>query len=373
MAKSQDEFFLKKTMQLARRGEGRTSPNPLVGAVIVKNGKILSRGYHHCCGGVHAEVDALQRARQSVDGATLYVNLEPCAHYGRTPPCVEAIIKARIKRVVIGMKDPNPLTNGKGIRRLRDAGIAVTLADNDAVFRELNARFVKYITQNMPYVVIKAGQSLDGKIATAGGESKWITGVKSREYAQALRDKADAIMVGGKTLLNDDPLLSCRYRGKIKPDKPVKVIVDPELKTPVSARIFSADSPAPVLIAASAEAAKTSRARALIRKGAEIIPCRLTGKGRIDLSYLLRKLAQREIAGVLIEGGGMLVGTCFDSRLVDEVYFFIAPKIIGGEAAVSSVRGKGITGLKQAITLRDSKLLRLGGDFLVTGKVVYNR
>jgi riboflavin biosynthesis protein RibD len=308
-----------------------------------------------------------------VDGATLYVNLEPCAHYGRTPPCVEAIIKARIKRVVIGMKDPNPLTNGKGIRRLRDAGIAVTLADNDAVFRELNARFVKYITQNMPYVVIKAGQSLDGKIATAGGESKWITGVKSREYAQALRDKADAIMVGGKTLLNDDPLLSCRYRGKIKPDKPVKVIVDPELKTPVSARIFSADSPAPVLIAASAEAAKTSRARALIRKGAEIIPCRLTGKGRIDLSYLLRKLAQREIAGVLIEGGGMLVGTCFDSRLVDEVYFFIAPKIIGGEAAVSSVRGKGITGLKQAITLRDSKLLRLGGDFLVTGKVVYNR
>ncbi len=367
----QDKKYLNMCIALAKKGTGRVSPNPLVGAVIVKNGKIISRGYHKYCGADHAEIDAMQKAKQTLRGATLYVNLEPCAHFGRTPPCTDQIIKAGIRRVIIGMKDPNPLTNGRGIRKLRKAGVLVEVQKQNQAYEDLNEIFIKYITAKSPFVCVKTGQSLDGKIATSCGQSKWITKEASRKKAQYLRKKYDCIMVGINTILKDNPYLSCRYRSKLENDIPVKLIVDSFLKTPLKANIFSKLSPAPVMIAATKFAAKEKISR-FNDMGVDVLVCPHGKSKNVDLKYLMEQLYKHEISSVLVEGGGQINGACFDAKLVDRICFFTALKIIGGKNAVTSIGGKGISNLQKAIIIDKVKISNLGGDLLIEGKVKYS-
>lgn len=369
--KAQDLKYLSLTLKLAKKAEGKTSPNPMVGAVIVKNGKTISTGFHQKCGRPHAEIVALKKAGKKAKNAVLYVNLEPCCHFGRTPPCTKAIINAGIKQVVIGMKDPNPLNKGKGVRELGRAGIKVELAKNQTRFKKLNDVFIKYITRKVPYVIVKVGQSLDGKIATRRGQSKWITGRNARDFAQGLRSKVDAIIVGINTILKDNPYLSSRFKGELKKDKPVKIIVDSKLKTPLAANIFGKLSPAPVIIATS-KLATQARINLFRKKGVEILICPIKSQKRIDLKFLMRELARREISSILVEGGGELIGSFFDARIVDKAYFFIAPKIIGGKEAICSVEGKGIFSLQKASELVNMKITMLREDILIEGDVRYN-
>ncbi len=366
----QDLKYLQLAVNLAKRAEGRTSPNPLVGAVLVKGKNIISTGFHARCGSAHAEINAIRKAGQRAKGATLYVNLEPCSHFGRTPPCTQTIIDSKIKRVVVGLKDPNPLNNGRSLRKLRQAGIKVELAENERIFKQLNEIFIKYIAKGEPFVIVKAGQSLDGKIATRNRDSKWITGKYSREYAQLLRHKVDAIIIGVNTLLKDNPDLSCRYQGRLKGDKPIKIVVDTNLKTPPGANIFRKSSPAPVIIATTKNA-PLKRIRSLEAQGVKILICPFDKNKNVDLKFLMRELAKQEISSVLVEGGGKLIGSFFDAHLPDKIYFFIAPKIIGGRTALSSVEGEGISSLQKAINLDNVKIKKLKADILVEGNVKY--
>lgn len=369
MAKN-DREFLDLTIKLARKAMGKTSPNPLVGAVVVKANTIVGMGYHKKCGADHAEVVALKKAGNKAKGATLYVNFEPCNHYGRTPPCANAIIQAGVKRVVVGMKDPNPINNGKGIRKLRAAGIIVSIAANQKKFQTFNKVFCKYITKKLPYVFIKVAQSLDGKIAGRTGKSRWISGEDSRSYVQKLRRRVDAIMIGVNTLLKDDPLLSLRCGGKMDAHKPVKVIVDTHLKAGPNLKIFSKSSPTPVIIAA-AKAAYNKKIIGFKKKKVEILLCPANHQGRVDLRFLMRKLAQKDITSVLVEGGGEIIASCFEKKLADEAIFFIAPKIIGGRETVTSVEGEGIADLNKAIRIIERKYTKLKEDLMVEGYVQY--
>ncbi|MFH2144685.1 MAG: bifunctional diaminohydroxyphosphoribosylaminopyrimidine deaminase/5-amino-6-(5-phosphoribosylamino)uracil reductase RibD [Candidatus Omnitrophota bacterium] len=369
MAKS-DNKLLDLTIKLARKGAGKTSPNPLVGAVVVKGHTIVGIGYHKKCGAVHAEVMALKKAAGKAKDATLYVNLEPCGHYGRTPPCTNAIIEAGIKRVVIGMKDPNPVNNGKGIRKLRAAGIVVFVAREPKKFEILNKVFCKYITKKLPYIIIKAAQSLDGKIAARTGKSQWITADPSRLYVQKLRARVDAVMIGVNTLLKDDPLLSLRCGGKTDATKPVKVVVDTHLRARPNLKIFSKLSPAPAIIA-TANVAYNKKVVEFKKKKVEILLCPQNRQGRIDLRFLMHKLAQKGIASVLVEGGGEIIASCFEEKLADEAIFFIAPKIIGGRTSVTSVEGEGIADLNKAIRIIERKYTKLKEDLVVEGYVQY--
>jgi diaminohydroxyphosphoribosylaminopyrimidine deaminase/5-amino-6-(5-phosphoribosylamino)uracil reductase len=365
-----DIRYLEMTIELAKKAEGDTSPNPLVGCIIVKNNKIISKGYHHRCGTAHAEVEALKKAGKKAQKADLYVNLEPCAHHGRTAPCVEAIIKSKIKKVFIGMKDPNPLTNGKGIAALKKAGIEVEISEDQQPFKKLNEIFIKYITTGHPFIAVKSAQSLDGRIATKNHDSKWITNKQSRAYAQYLRKKYDAVLVGVNTVLIDNPYLSCRYDEKLEEDSPVKVIVDSTLKTPVHANIFSGLSPAPVIIATTKKA-PLKKLKEFENCDADIIMCPLTKDKKVDIEYLVCELAKNEITSILVEGGGEINGAFFDLKIVDKVYFFIAPKIIGGSKAVSSVMGEGVTDLKNAVGVIDPLFINFEDDILVEGNISY--
>ena len=366
-----DLKFLNMTIDLALKAEGCTSPNPLVGAVIVKSDKIIAKGFHRQCGQAHAEIEVIKKARKKAIDSTLYVNLEPCSHFGRTGPCTEAIIKAGIKRVIIGMKDPNPITSGKGIRILKKAGIKVDLCKNTKPFIQINEIFIKYITTKIPFIAVKTAQSLDGKIATKTYQSKWITGKHSRNYSQCLRNKYDAIMVGVNTVIKDNPYLSCRFGDVLHEETPVKIIVDATLKTPLNSNVFSGLSPAPVIIATTLRASK-KKIQAFNDLDVDIIICPTDRNNEVDLKYLTNELGKHEIASILIEGGGKLNGSCFDTKIVDKVHFFIAPKIIGGEKAVLSVAGSGCSKLEKSVKLENMKFIQLGEDILVEGKVKYS-
>ena len=365
-----DLKFLKMTIPLAKKGLGRVSPNPLVGSVIVKSGKIISTGYHKYCGGDHAEINAIKKAKQSLRGATLYVNLEPCVHFGHTPPCSDAIIKAGIKRVVIGHRDPNPIIRGKGIRKLVKAGVLVEICEQAQAFEDLNEIFIKYITFKTPFVCVKTGQSLDGKIAASSGQSKWITSKASRNRAQYLRKKYDCIMVGINTILKDNPYLSCRYRNKLEPDIPIKLIIDSQLRTPLNANIFSKLSPAPVMIATT-KAASLEKISQFNNMGVDILICPHGKTKKVDLKYLMNQLYKHEISSVLVEGGAQINGACFDDKIADKISFFTAPKIIGGENAINSIGGEGISNLQKAVIIDKIKITKLDKDLLIEGKVKY--
>lgn len=359
------EYFMNLAMRLALRAKGLTPPNPLVGALVVKNNKIISQGFHKKAGLPHAEVIALEKAGKKVDGACLYVTLEPCLHYGRTPPCVDKIIKSGIKKVIIGMVDPNPKNFGRGIKILRRAGIEVEVGFLEDRLKNMNEVFIKYITKKLPFVVVKVAQSLDGKIATHRLDSQWITEEKSREYSHRIRGYFDAIMVGVNTILRDNPRLDALDS---RP-QPIKIVVDSQLSTPCDANIFKNDSCVIIATLPTGRGQETEN-RYILSKKAKILDIK-EKNGQVNLRDLLKKLASLEITNLLVEGGGSLVGSLFDEALVDKVLFFIAPKIIGGRNAISSVMGKGISRIDEAIKLERVNLRHIGEDFLFEGYVKY--
>ena len=339
----------------------------MVGAVVVKNGKIISSAYHKRPGSLHAEAIALRKAGKKAKDATLYVNLEPCRHIGRTPPCTDAIIKSKIRKVYCAMKDPNPLNKGRGIDILKKnrINVSVGLLQDEAL--KLNEVFVKYITKKMPFVTLKMAESLDGKIATRTRDSKWITSDVSRNHGHRLRSEVDAILVGVNTILKDDPLLISR-----RARSPIKIVLDPDLKISERAKIFSKRSPSlSIVVMLKSSLSKKScieKIRRLNKKGVLVLTC--SGKnGRIDLKALLGELAELEIAHLLIEGGGDTAAGFIEKGLVDRVFFFIAPKIIGGKDAITSVEGRGVDKVKNALELRNIKVEKVGEDILIKGDV----
>ncbi len=359
-----DEFYMELALKLALKAKGRTSPNPMVGAILVKNNRIIAEGFHHKAGEPHAEIVALRKAGKNSKDATLFVTLEPCSHFCRTPPCVVEIIKNKIKEVVVGTKDPNPINNGKSIQILRSQGINVKVGCLEEKLERINEDFTKYITQRLPFVTVKIAQSLDGKIAVGSGASKWITSEKSRNLGHSWRKFYDAILVGINTVLKDDPLLNCPDREK----KFFKVIVDSNLKIPLNAGIFSNVAYGEVVIATTKDFTKDNKYKILSKKG--IIFIKTPKKdGKVDLRYLLNQLARLEIVNLLVEGGGKIIGSLFDEGLVDKVMFFIAPKIIGGDKSIVSVGGKGVMSLDKAIQIKDIQIKRIGEDLMVEGYV----
>ena len=356
-------YFMRLAGKLALKAKGSTSPNPMVGSLVVKNGRIVGRGYHQKAGGPHAEVIALDEAGIKARGATLYVTLEPCAHFGRTPPCVERIIKSKVKKVVIGMVDPNPINNGRGIMILKEQGIKVEVGFLEDELKKINEPFIKYITKRMPFVTVKVAQSLDGKIATRKGESKWITSDKSRAWAHRIRRNYDAVMVGVNTVLRDDPRLDPWFSKK----HPAKIIVDSQLSISEKANIFSSGSRVIIITLATQPQQETENKKILSAK-AKILEVKEKA-GQINLRDALRKLAQLDITNILVEGGGTLIGSLFDEGLVDKVMFFLSPKIIGGKDAPTSVMGEGIARIDRAIKIKDMRLRRFGEDILLEGYV----
>ena len=368
-----DERFMNLAIRLALKGQGKVSPNPMVGAVIVKQGKIVGRGFHHQSGRPHAEINALRQAGRRAKGATLYVTLEPCCSFGKTPPCADAIIKSGIKQVVIASRDQNPLNKG-GITILKKKGLKVKTGVLRQKARDLNESYFKFITQQSPFVVVKIAETLDGKIATASGNSKWITSPPARRYSHRLRGQTDAILVGINTILRDNPLLTTRYPSSAT--SPVKIIVDSKSKLPLNAKILSRMSPAQTIVATTRFADK-SKIKALQDKGVHVItdlPARRAKnfKERLSLKSLMKRLAKLNITSVLIEGGGKIIASALEEKIVDKLLIFIAPKIIGGEEAVTSVEGRGINRINQAIRIRGLKIKKIGQDILIEGYPVYN-
>jgi diaminohydroxyphosphoribosylaminopyrimidine deaminase/5-amino-6-(5-phosphoribosylamino)uracil reductase len=359
---TRDEELMAEAIALAATADFRTSPNPMVGALVVRDGAVIARGYHRAAGEEHAEVIALREAGDAARGAELYVTQEPCVHYGRTPPCADAVIGSGVARVVVGMQDPNPKVDGRGLQALRDAGIKVSdgvLADR---VQKLNEFFVKHATTRLPFVTAKFAMSLDGRIATHGGESKWITSEEAREQVHHLRHAHDAILVGANTVLRDDPNLTTRLPGGGR--SPLRVVVDSRLRVPLDARIFTQDSGA-VLIATS-DRSRGDRLREFEQRGVPVVVLP-SAEGRVGLLDLLRHLGKRDCISMLIEGGSSMHGSAFDQRLVDKVVAFIAPTIIGGLEAPAAVGGHGVDRLADAHRLRDVEVRQLGPDLMVSG------
>lgn len=355
----EDRKWMVKAIRLAQRGIGNTSPNPRVGACVVKKGKLVGTGFHARAGQDHAEIIALKRAGRRAKGATLYVTLEPCAHFGKTPPCVRSVAESGIRRVVIGQLDPNPVTKRKGIRFLAREGMQVRHGVLKREAEALNRPFRKWVTRGIPYVTVKIAQSLDGKIATPEGDSKWISSAAARRFVQMLRKQADAILVGVGTVLRDDPRLAVRGKTS-KP--PAKVILDSSLRISPRARLFQ--TAGGVIIATTSRASSLKRKRLSRKADLILTPLR---REKVDLRFLFRELARRSILHVLVEGGGEVMGQLIDERLADEAYFFVAPKIIGGRIAPTSVMGEGTPWVKNAKVLRGIELKRIGGDYLFHG------
>ncbi len=356
-------YYMGLAMKLALKARGNTLPNPMVGAVVVKDGRIIGQGYHRKAGLAHAEVVALDQAGEAAKGAILYVTLEPCTHFGRTPPCVNRIVRSKVKEVFVGMLDPNPLNNGKGISFLKDNGIKVSVGYLEDELREMNDIFIKYISKKMPYITVKVAESLDGRVATKTGESKWITSDASRSFAHKERGNFDAIVVGVNTVIRDNPKLDAWFSRK----QPVKVIVDSHLNTPDNANIFLKGKVILATIASKQPGQETENMKVLSQK-ADILEVK-EKNGQIDLKDMFKKLAAREICNCLVEGGGTLIGSLFDDKLVDKVKFFISPKIIGGKDAIGAVMGKGVSRINEVKKLKNVKFKRIGEDFLIEGKV----
>ena len=354
---------MEHALTLARRASGSVSPNPAVGAVVVKDCQVVGEGWTQPLGQEHAEVVALRQAGSKAAGASLYTTLEPCSHYGRTPPCVEAIIESGISSVRAAIVDPNPRVNGSGLAALGDAGIETTVGEKEEEAREVVESYAKFITHGLPFVTAKFAMSLDGKIAAHTGDSRWITGKDARRYVHELRATADAIMAGINTVLADDPRLTARRDGASPLERqPLRVLVDSTGRTPTAARLMA--EPGSTLVAVARVSDSTRRR--LVKAGAEVefLPA---DDGRVDLSALLRHLGQRDITSILVEGGGTLLGSLFDNRLVDKVVAFIAPTIVGGGGAPTAVAGRGVTRVRDALRLERVTVGRLGRDLMVTG------
>ncbi|RII27148.1 MAG: bifunctional diaminohydroxyphosphoribosylaminopyrimidine deaminase/5-amino-6-(5-phosphoribosylamino)uracil reductase RibD [Geobacter sp.] len=354
------EKFMRRALVLARRGVGKTSPNPAVGCVIARNGVIVGEGWHRKAGTPHAEVHALAQAGDAARGADVYVTLEPCAHHGKTPPCAEALIKARVGRVFAGMVDPNPKVNGGGMAKLLTAGIPVEPGILEEECRRINEPFIKHVITGRPFVTLKSALTLDGKIATATGDSRWITNDRSRRYVHRLRSEMDAVMVGAGTVLADDPQLTARLPGG---KDPLRVVVDSTLRIPLHARLLHLDSPANTIIATtSTDVAKIGKLEAA---GAEVLHC-AAFNGHVDLADLLRQLGEKGVQSVLLEGGRELAGGALQRGLIDRFLLFYAPKIIGGDG-VDPFAGPGAGRIEDALRLTRIAIRRFGDDILVEG------
>lgn len=355
---------MRMALDLAARGRGLTSPNPMVGAVIVNGGEVVGRGYHQAAGGPHAEVHAIDAAGERARGGTLYVNLEPCNHTGRTPPCTLKIVAAGIRRVVVGMRDPNPAVPGGGADVLERQGIAVRLGVCTAEAEALNEVFVKFIQTRRPFVIAKCAATLDGRIATRTGDSRWVTGEESRAYVHELRQAADAILVGVETIMADDPQLTTRRRSGESRD-PLRVILDTRLRLPASARVVRHSSPAGTLIVTGPEVGAEAKRR-IAGPGVEILEADTRG-GRIDLERLMARLGGRGITSVLIEGGSRVLGSAFRDGVVDKAFFFIAPLITGGDDGLPVCRGEGVDRMRECLRLTRIRTRRFGDDLMIAG------
>ncbi len=356
--------YMQQALQIAAYAVGRTSPNPLVGAVIVKDGRVVGQGWHRKAGTEHAEIHALRQAGELAAGATIYVTLEPCSHYGRTGPCSKALIDAGIQRVVIAMLDPNPLVAGKGVAMLKAAGIEVETGLFQEQAERLNEVFLKWIMTKMPFVVMKTAMTLDGKIVTAAGNSKWISNEVSRRRVHELRDVYDGILVGIGTVLTDDPALTTRLESQ-NAKNPLRIVVDSRARTPLTAKVVT-DGQAKTLIAVTA-AAEAAKVEALRQAGVEVLV--VNDGQQVDLKQLFCLLGERGVCSIFVEGGAHINYSLLKAGLVDKVYSFIAPKMVGGSSAPGPVGGDGVETLDQAFLLEDVETELLAGDILVSGYI----
>ena len=365
-----DLKYMKLALAEAGKGVGRTSPNPAVGALIVKEDRILARGYHRKAGRPHAEVEALEKVGGSCPGATLYVTLEPCNHHGKTPPCTESILRAQIARVVVGAMDPNPGVKGGGSRFLAENGLEVRNGVLEKECRSLNEDFFTFITTGRPFVIAKSAQTLDGWIATSLKDSRWVTNEKSRHYVHRLRDRVDAIMVGVGTIVADNPSLTTRLKNR-KAKSPLRIVLDTHLRTPEEARILNDEFSEKTLLVVDEKAAgeKLDRIR---KKGIAILPCP-TKAGRLNLETLMMKLGKMAIMSLLVEGGSFVLGSMIREGLVDKFHIFKAPKILGGNDGIPMASGPGARHMNDCTTLQNVKFRRFGEDILITGYPVYFR
>jgi len=356
-----DESYIRLTLELARKGKGRVSPNPLVGAVIVKNGKIIGVGYHEYFGGPHAEINAINNVKEDLEGAELYVNLEPCSHFGKTPPCVDEIIKRKFKRVVIGTYDMNPLVCGKGAQKLIDAGIEVKVGVLENECYELNKFFFNYIVKNIPYIAIKAAITLDGKIADNKKYSKWISGIYSRQEVHNLRSEYDAVLVGANTVKIDDPKLTVRFcEGR----NPIRVIIDKDLSLSLNYKVFQLEKPGQVIILArQSVSTKKEKIKKLQSLGVDLIFVKENAKGELNLKFLLKELAKKRIASLLIEGGSKVYTSFIKQQLFDEILLFISPKLLG--LGIPFIDDIGISSLKKALQLEIKNFKKIGDDIFI--------
>ncbi|MFQ5911611.1 MAG: bifunctional diaminohydroxyphosphoribosylaminopyrimidine deaminase/5-amino-6-(5-phosphoribosylamino)uracil reductase RibD [Nitrospinota bacterium] len=363
-----DRDFMEEALRLAARAGWRTHPNPMVGAIVVRANRVVGRGYHRRPGGPHAEVLALHEAGEKARGAILFVTLEPCCHFGKTPPCTDAVLSAGVSRVVVAMKDPNPLVAGRGIGILRRKKVQVDVGLLGDRARGLNEAFCRRVRDARPWVILKSAISLDGKIATAGGDSRWITSRQSRAHAHRLRSRVDAIVVGIGTVLADDPRLTARPKGGGGKNRdPLRVILDGRVRIPLKAKALNRQSAAGIIVAAT-EKADARRVRALRARGVDVwvLPSR---RGGVSVKRLLAELARREVTTLLVEGGGQVAGSFLREGCVDRVAFYVAPLLVGGEDAPGALRGKGAAKLGDAWSLSDVKVTPLGPDLLVEGYV----
>jgi len=364
MSRAQDLAYMEMAYGLAERARGRSSPNPLVGSVIVKNGAIVGWGFHEEAGRPHAEINALEKAGRRAKGAAIYITLEPCVHWGRTPPCVDSLIAAGLSRAVISAYDPNPLVHRKGVRRLRQAGLGVSVGLLREKNDRLNEVYTKYITRGVPFVTLKAALSLDGKIAAATGDSRWISSAQTRDYIHLLRGEYDAIMVGINTLLRDDPLLTVRH-GHWADKKIARVILDSRLRLPLTARILKTEDKGQIIVF-TGKGAPSAKARALSDRGVDVVslkrPLRDGG-----LPVVLNELAAREVAGLIVEGGGRLQTSFIEARLADKIVLTLSPKLIGGCNAPGFYGGEGVAKVQEALELKSLRPFSLGDDLILEG------
>jgi diaminohydroxyphosphoribosylaminopyrimidine deaminase/5-amino-6-(5-phosphoribosylamino)uracil reductase len=358
-----DEDYMRMALRLANKGLGKTSPNPMVGAVIVKNDQIIGKGYHHHFGGKHAEVNAIESTTEDTSGATMYVTLEPCCHYGKTPPCVEAIIKNNIGKVVIGILDPNPSMSGRSVEILHQHGIETRVGVLEEECHSLNESYFKYMTTGIPLVTVKFAQTLDGRIATSTGNSQWLSSPASQRLAHKLRTYNDAVMVGVGTVLADNPQLTVRLvRGR----NPTRIILDSRLRIPLDARVLTNQESAPTIIATTPGADK-ERLSALRQMGIEVLVIREDERGEVDLRHLLEMLGKRSISSVLVEGGAQTITSLLRLNLVDRLVVIVAPKLMG--KGIEAVGELNITDVSQTLKLSFRRTYRMGEDLVIEARV----
>jgi diaminohydroxyphosphoribosylaminopyrimidine deaminase / 5-amino-6-(5-phosphoribosylamino)uracil reductase len=361
-----DDHFMREAIRLARKGIGKTSPNPIVGAVIVRNGKIIGRGYHKKYGDWHAEINAIKDANCSVKGATIYITLEPCCHYGNTPPCVETLIKEKTGRIVVGTLDPNPMVNGKGIKILRLKSVKVDVGILEDECLELNEHYFKFIKSGIPYVTVKYAQTLDGRIATKMGNSQWISSEALRTYVHRLRAVNDCIMVGVGTVIADDPQLTVRY---VKGHNPLRIIVDSKLRIPLRSSVLKDNNSHLTTIATTSKA--PAKKMAIIKKlGVEVLVVKKDKNGTVNLRGLLRELGKRGITSVMVEGGADIITSLLKANLVDKMVILTAPKIMG--KGLEAIGDLGVCKVKDAIKFSSFRTMRKGDDFVFEGTVLKN-